>query len=79
MARTLTDEDIQAIGKTVAEHQICALGLNSEDAHIIKNHLGVYKKARNVIGSVILTALGMLIVALFTRGFWASMIDGIKR
>lgn len=70
MARTLTEEDIQAIGVAISQHQICALGLNAEDAAIIKNHLGVWKKARNVVGNVILTAIGTAIVAIVTLGLW---------
>ncbi len=79
MARTLTDDDIAAISVAVAEHQVCALGLNKEDAAIIKNHLGLYKKARNIVGTVVLTAIAVLLVGIFSKGFWTSLIEGMKK
>ena len=78
--RTLTDADIEAISEAVAVRlPVCSLGLSSDDASIIKNHLGLYKKARNIIGTVVLTSLALLLVALFSKGFWASLIEGVKK
>jgi hypothetical protein len=78
--RLLSDDDIAAISDAVAQkHLICSLGFSSEDAALIKNHLTLYKKARNVIGTVILTALGLVLVGIFTKGFWVSLIEGIKK
>jgi hypothetical protein len=31
------------------------------------------------VGSVILTAMAIIFVGIFTRGFWASLIEGIKK
>lgn len=78
--RTLTDADILAIGEAVAARlPLCALGLEAEDAVMIKTHLSLYKKARNLIGTLILTALTGILIAIFTKGFWASLIDGVKK
>ena len=78
--RTLSDVDIAAISEAVAVRlPICSLGISPEDAEIIKNHLGLWKKARNVIGSVILTAIGVVIVGIATKGFWAWLVEGIKK
>lgn len=78
--RTLTDKDIEAIGKLISERSpVCRLGLNSEDAAMVKAHLSIYKKARNIIGTVILTTLTAILIALFAKGFWASLADGLKK
>ena len=78
--RTLTDADIEAIGEAVATRlPICSLGLDSDDAARIKSHLGWYKKARNIIGTVILTSLAFLIIGIFTKGFWVSLIAGVSK
>ncbi len=79
MARTLTEDDIAAIGAAVAEHQVCALGLHPDDAAIIKSHLKLFKKARDIVGTVVLTALAVVLVGIFTRGFWTSLIEGMKK
>jgi hypothetical protein len=78
--RTLSDVDIQAIGEAVATRlPVCSLGLDSDDAAIIKNHLRLWKQATSIIGSVILTAIAVLFVGIFTKGFWMSLIEGVKR
>lgn len=78
--RTLTDADIEAIGDAVATRlPVCSLGLDSEDAAMIKSHLSLYKKARNIIGTVILTAIALIFTGIFTKGFWASLIEGVKK
>ncbi len=79
MALTLTEDDLSAIGDAVAKHQVCALGLNTEDAQTIKSHLFVYRKARNIIGTVILTAIAVILVGIFSKGFWEHLIEGLKK
>lgn len=78
--RTLTDADIEAIGKMIAERSpVCRLGLSHEEAAMIKTHLSMFKRARNTIGSVVLTALTVVLIAIFTKGFWASLVEGMKK
>ncbi len=78
--RTLTDADIEAISNAIAARlPVCALGFDSDDAAIIKNHLRMWKKATSIIGSVVLTAIAVLLMGIFTKGFWASLIEGVKK
>jgi len=78
--RTLSDADIEAISEAVAVRlPVCSLGLSPEDATIIKNHLGLYKRACSIIGNVILTAIALVLVAVVTKGIWASLIEGVKK
>lgn len=77
--RVLTDADITAIGKEVADKlPLCSLGFNSEEASIIKNHLVIWKKARNIIGTAILLSLVGIFLGILYKGFWVSLIEGIK-
>jgi CHASE2 domain-containing sensor protein len=78
--RILTDEDIVAIGDRVSSLlPVCSLGLTSGDAAIIKRHLNVWKKATNIVGTIVLTAIVLFCVGIFSRGFWASLIEGVKK
>ena len=78
--RTLTDADIDAISNAVATRlPVCSLGLSSDDATIIKSHLGLYKRACSIVGNVIMTAVCLVVIAIFTKGFWASIIEGVKK
>lgn len=80
MERLLTDADVDAIGDAIAKRlPACSLGLDADDAAIIKNHIGLYRKARNIIGTVVITALAVLLVGIFSKGFWMSLIDGMKK
>jgi hypothetical protein len=78
--RSLTDADIEAISTAVsAMLPVCQLGLTADDAVIIKSHLGVWKKATNIVGSLVLTAVVIFLLGVFTKGFWASLIEGVKK
>jgi len=77
--RMLTEEDIQAIGVHISSLlPACSLGLTSGDAAIIKGGVGLYKKARNIIGTVVLTVLAVALVGIFTKGFWVSIMEKVK-
>ena len=76
----LTEDDLDAIADKVSLLiPNCSLGLTVEDVVIIKNSLKVWKKATNIVGTVILTAIVITIIAVFTKGFWASLIEGVRK
>lgn len=78
--RLLTDEDIKAIGIIVAEHAVpCRWDFTQEEVNIMKSHIVTWKKATSIIGSVFLTALAVILFGIFTKGFWASIVEGIKK
>ncbi len=78
-ARSLTDADIAAISEAVSKRATCSLGLTPADTVTIKAHLRLWNKATGIIGSVILTAIAVLLVGIFTKGFWASLTEGIHK
>ena len=78
--RTLTDEDIEAIAKAMAERvpelpHKCSLSLDAGDAKVLKEIVGALKKARNIVGTVVLTFFLLGILGLLTKGFWASLVE----
>jgi len=77
--RVLTDADMQAIASMMAKNSpVCSLGLTGDDAAIIKGHLRLWKKATNIVGSVVLTTITVAIVGIFTKGFWLSLVERIR-
>lgn len=78
--RVLTDADIQAIVEAIPVYtpNVCSLGFSTADSIIIKRHLSLWKKATNIVGTVILTTIAVVIVGIISKGFWASLIEGMK-
>jgi len=76
--RTLTDADIEALADALKGHTHCNMGLTPEEVTILKRVLQAFQKAAGIVGSVILTAIVIGMIAIFTKGFWASLIDGAK-
>ena len=77
--RVLTDEDIDAIAQAMAAHgHGCNMGLTPDQATTIKRILVVFDKAAGIIGTIVLTTLAMAVTGIFTKGFWLSLITGIK-
>lgn len=75
----LTEDDVEAISlAVVSKLPSCSLGFDSEDAAIIKNHLGVWKKARNIIGTTILIAISTFILAVLSKGTWTTITDWLR-
>lgn len=77
-ARTLTDDDILAITEAIKHHSACNLGLTPEEVTSLKKFLNAFNGAATLIGSLLLTALVGGAIALVTRGFWVSIISGVK-
>ena len=88
----LTEADLMAIAATVKEHTKCNVGwlqeevselrkhgLSLEEMGVLKKFVGIFNKAATVIGTVILAAIGTALVALVTKGWWASMATGIQK
>lgn len=90
--RTLSDVDlelIREITREAASHRTCAMEFNPQVAEalnrltpeqigIINRGMWLAGKASMVIGGVILTAIASALVLLFTKGFWASLANGVK-
>ena len=77
-ARTLTDEDISAITEAFKNHSACNLGLTTEEVTALKKFLKAFNGAATLIGGLLLTAMVGGAIALVTRGFWVSIISGVK-
>jgi len=78
--RTLTDEDVEAIIRAMERKvpelpHLCSLNLEQEDARVLKEIVGGLKKARNTVGTVVLTFILLGVLGLLTKGFWASMLE----
>ena len=77
--RVLTDEDIVAITTSLIDKMpVCSLGLSREDALLIQSHLGWWRKGVNICGTIVLTAVTVFLVGIFSKGFWIQIIEGIK-
>jgi hypothetical protein len=89
---SLTEADLLAISSVIKHHSNCNLGwtsdevaefrnhrLTTEELDVIKKFVGLFNKAANVIGTVILSAIGAALVAIITKGWWASIASGIKQ
>ncbi len=89
---SLTEADLLAIGAVIKQHTNCNLGWTSEEVaefkkhglttdelDVIKKFVRLFDKAANVIGTVILSAIGAALVALITKGWWASLATGLKQ
>lgn len=78
--RTLTDEDIQAISIAFqTHHPACNMGLTPEEVGILKKFLKAWGKATTLIGTVVLTALVLGFIGIFTKGFWITLIEGAAK
>lgn len=76
--RILTDEDVAAIAEALKEHSGCLMNFTPEEVSTLKRILRAFDKAASTIGTVILTAIVLTVIAVFTKGFWVSIIAGIK-
>ena len=81
MARTLSDEDLQAIRTAIVTevHCHCSIGLSVEEAGVLKKFLRAWNRSTHVIGTVILTAVVIAILGIFSKGFWLSLMEGVKK
>lgn len=76
--RTLTDEDIQAIATALEPYNSCKMGLTPEEVTTLKRFLKAFNGAANLVGGLILTAIVGGLFAIFTKGFWVSLLAGAK-
>jgi Flp pilus assembly pilin Flp len=80
--RTLTEADIQALAETmtgvIKDHSVCNLGLTVDEVTILKRLIRVFDKATSIVGTVVLTFIAVALVAVFTKGFWISLYQGLK-
>lgn len=77
---SLTPDDLEAIGDAVAARlPMCSLGLTTTEAVMIKGHLGFYRKACNLVGTILVTTVVIFIIGLFTRGFWFAITENMKK
>ena len=76
--RVLTDEDVAAIAEALKEHSGCLMDFTPEEVSTLKRILRAFDRAASIVGSVVLTAIVLTLIAIFTKGFWVSLISGIK-
>ncbi len=88
----LTESDLVAISNAFKEHSKCNMGwlqeevselrkhgLSPEEAGVLKKFVSIANRAATVIGTVILAAIGTALIALFTKGWWVSLANGIHK
>ena len=80
MLRTLTDADIEALTEALktCHVQPCSLGFTPEEVSAVKRVIGMIEGAANLTGKIVLTAIVVILIGIFTKGFWLSLITGIK-
>lgn len=78
--RTLTDADIEALTEAIKGaikgHSVCNMGLTPEEVSVVKRLIHAFDKASGIVGTVVLTAIVLAVIAIFSKGFWASLIAG---
>ena len=78
--RMLTDDDVKEIADAIcARLPPCSLGITHEEASFVRSYVKWWKRATTTIGTVILTAITVAIVGIFSKGFWVSLIEGAKK
>lgn len=76
--RTLTEDDLNAIIEAIKAHGKCNMGLTFEEVTIVKKSLRAFNGAATLVGGLVITAIVGGLIAIFTRGFWASLLYGYK-
>lgn len=76
--RTLTDEDITALSAALNKHSACQMGLTPDEVTTLKRLLSAFNKAAGIVGTTIIIAFIGGMIALFSKGFWASLAAGAK-
>ena len=77
--RTLTDADITALAEALKPHANCNMGLTPDEVSTLKKFLGAFDKAAGIVGKTVLTAIVVSILAMLTKGFWMTLITGVKQ
>jgi hypothetical protein len=76
--RMLTDDDVNSLAEALKKHTACNMGLTIEEVGTLKRALNAFDTAAGIVGKVVLTALVVAAIAVFTKGFWASVATGVK-
>lgn len=76
--RTLTEDDLNAIIEAVKVHGKCNMGLTFGEVTTVKKLLRAFNGAATLVGGLVITAIVGGLIAIFTRGFWASLLYGFK-
>lgn len=78
--RVLTDKDLETLADLLQTHPgSCHMGLTPDEVSTLKRFLSAFYKAANVVGAVVLTALVTSLIAILTKGFWITLVTGIKQ
>lgn len=81
--RTLTREDLLLIAQLIdiklrVTHIKCARDLTEEDALVVKKFVGLLNKGASALGYTIIGSVVTVILAMFAKGFWAYLANGVK-
>ena len=80
--RTLTDADLEELRELLAVTPVhpagCTLGFTPEEVSILKRIIRAFDRAANITGTLILTAIIMAVIGFVTKGFWTTLITGVK-
>lgn len=76
--RTLTDADIAAIATALHVQSACNVGLSADEVNMLKKFLKAFNKASGIVGTLVLTAIVAGLIAIFTKGFWITLLTGGK-
>lgn len=76
--RRLTEADVEAIAEAMKGHTVCSMGLTNDEVTILKKLLSAFNKAAGIVGTIVLTAIVASLIAMLTKGFWVSLVSGVK-
>ena len=76
----LTEEDLEVLAEMMKAHApTCSIGLTPEEAGMVKRGVKVFNRGANIVGTVIIVSVATGMIALFTKGFWITLFEGVKR
>ena len=78
---SLTRDDLILIAKLMdikIRQVACPLQLSMDDEKTLKSWLKTYNKGVGIFSTLILLAIGGGILAIFSKGFWATLFEFFK-
>ena len=83
----LTQDDITAIREMMVQlpPQVppihppnCLMGLTTEEATSLKRFLKASDTTATWVGKIVVTFIVMALLSILTKGFWVSILNGLK-
>lgn len=78
--KVLTDADLEALAILLRKQMPARYDdLTADEIGMVKRAFKWFNKAANIVGTVILVAFVSGLIAIFTKGFWMTLFEGVKR